>query len=191
MTGQPRGEVSAADLVDVAELGVAVGVLLPLQGLGVGLQAVAEVVEQLADDAVADGEPLLARASASWRVLLQVHRSGDIGSPRVSGAINSSRASRIAGLLSRTFLRPSAEAPDVTGGRGRSVELLQRPLDRRMGDARGPAHATDAAVAERAGLGGGEEPPLPLIEVRQDRGELALQFRVVVHRVIMCDDEKL
>ena len=60
-----------------------------------------------------------------------------------------------------------------------------------MRDARGPTHATDASISEGAGLGGGEEASLPLIEIRQNRGEFALQFQVVAHEVIMCDNEQL
>src|SRR5512135_1121861 len=55
--GPPGSDVSATDLADVSELGVAVGALLPLPHLGIRLEAVTEVVEQLADDAVADGQP--------------------------------------------------------------------------------------------------------------------------------------
>src|SRR4051812_39463949 len=176
----PTGcEVAATGLADVAELGVTVGALLPLVCLGVGLEAVAEVVEQLAGDAVADGESSPGQSLGQLaRALAGPPQGGHGIAPRLGGdqllQRGEDRRAPVADLLAAPT-RP----PDVAGGGRRRVELLQGPADRRMGDPRGPAHATDAAMAERAGLGGGEESPLPLIEVRQDRGELALQFRVV------------
>ena len=43
---------------------------------------------------------------ANWRTLLQVHRRGDSGSPRVVGSTNRSRSARKAGSLSVVFFRP-------------------------------------------------------------------------------------
>ena len=68
------------------ELGVAVGVILALLGLAVGLQTVAELRQEPCHRLMADVMPHLPRASARWRVLLQVHSRGDIGSPRVAGS---------------------------------------------------------------------------------------------------------
>jgi hypothetical protein len=153
----PGGDVSAAGLADVPELGVAVGALLSLARLGVGLEAVAEVMEQLSGDPMADGE---------------------------------SFPSQGLGQLASALAGPPQGRHRVAACLG-GDQLLQGGKDRRVRDARSPAHAADAAIAEGAGLGGGDEPPLPLIEVGQDRGKLALQFGVVVYEVIMCDNEKL
>ena len=71
--------------VDVLELGVAVGMLAPFARLAVGLQAVARLVQQRGHGPWPDGWPCRVSSSASRRVLLQVQRSGDCGSPRVDG----------------------------------------------------------------------------------------------------------
>ena len=54
ITGSPRESCSWTALVDVAELGVAVGVARALERLAVGLQAVAHLLEQLGHGLVAD-----------------------------------------------------------------------------------------------------------------------------------------
>jgi hypothetical protein len=149
------------------------------------------VVEQLADDAMADAEAAPGEGLGQLAgALAGPSQRGHGIAPRLGGYQLLQGGEDRWALVADLLAAPAGSA-DVAGGQRRRVELLQGPLDRRMGYSGGTAHATDAAIAERAGFGGGEEPPLPLVEVRQDRGELPLQFRFVVHRVIMCDGEKM
>jgi hypothetical protein len=53
----PRGDVASAGHVEVAELGVVVGVLLAFKRLGGGLEPIAEMVEHPPDDVIARSQP--------------------------------------------------------------------------------------------------------------------------------------
>src|SRR5512143_1806503 len=91
--GDRLADAGIREVVDLHLLGVPRGLPLP--------PAVLEVADQFlllrvhGDDRPPGGEVAAAGL-----------RRGDIGSPRVSGAISSSRAARTAGLWSRIFLRP-------------------------------------------------------------------------------------
>ena len=137
MTGCPAAWKAATCVVDVAELGVAVGVRAALQRLAVGLEAVPRVVQQLGDRPVADRWPRPVSAAASWRVLLQVHRSGDSGSPRVTGSTRRSRAAASVGSPCRLGLRPPR-----AGGPGPRAPLSSSSTPRVTVD-----HATPVARA--------------------------------------------
>src|SRR4029077_16115526 len=86
--GQRRGHSG----VDVAELRIPVGVVVALLGLAVGLQAVARRIEQFGPRGRLTWCPCACSACASRRTLLQVHRNGDSGSPRVVGSTSASRS---------------------------------------------------------------------------------------------------
>jgi hypothetical protein len=62
------------------------------QSLGVCLQAIAQLVQQLGHQTVADAVTTTPNSWASLRRLLQVQRSADSGSPRLSGSINRSKS---------------------------------------------------------------------------------------------------
>src|SRR5512142_2134659 len=179
------GEIPPADRVDVTELAIAVGVLLALQGLGHRLEAVAQVVEQLTDDAMADGEALPVQGLGQLAGTLagppqRGHRvAAGLGSDQGLQGIEDRR-----GLLAN-LLATAPRAADTTPGVGWGGEFLQRLLDRGVRESGGPADTPDAAVAQAAGLSGGEEPSLPLVEARQNRGELLFQGSIVVHADIM------
>ena len=80
--------------MDVAELGVAVGMLATLVHLGIGLQRVAQAMQQTQHRTRADtSKPWRTRSSASLVDDFDVQRSRDIGLPRVSGYTSSSSAS--------------------------------------------------------------------------------------------------
>jgi hypothetical protein len=139
-----------------------------LARLGVCLETVAEVMEQLADDAMADAEAAPGQGLGQLACALagppqRRHRIAPcLGGDQLLQGGEDRRA-----LVTDLLAAPAGSA-DLTGGQRWCVELLQGPLDRCVGDPRGPTHAADAAIAERAGFGGGEEPPLSLIEARQD-----------------------
>jgi hypothetical protein len=69
--------------VDVAKLGVAVRMILPLLGLAIALETVIEIVKNLGDLIWLTGWFCWPSSLAIVRVLLQIHRRGDSGSPRV------------------------------------------------------------------------------------------------------------
>ena len=69
-------------LVEVPELGVPVRELVPLDRLGVALQAEALCMQQVTDSVRGTLWPWRVSSAASARVDFVVHRSGDIGSPR-------------------------------------------------------------------------------------------------------------
>jgi hypothetical protein len=72
-------------VVEVTELGVAVGMLASLRHLGVGLQRIAETMQQAQHRPPRHREPPRTSSSASFVDDFDVHRSNDIGFPRVSG----------------------------------------------------------------------------------------------------------
>ena len=79
-------------LVEVAELGVAVGVLAALDGLGVGLQGKALLTQQLGHRVRTHPVPRAVSSAARLRVERVVQHSGDRGSPRVSGSTSATNA---------------------------------------------------------------------------------------------------
>ena len=92
--------------VDVAELGVAVGVLGAFEGLAGALQAVPGRAQDRRHRGVAEGGPIAVSSRASVRVDFVVHRSGDSGSPRVSGSMSESKFSSSSGSATSAFFRP-------------------------------------------------------------------------------------
>jgi len=64
---------------------------LPLFGLAVALQTITQVAQILGDLLVADSMVRQTNSPANVLVLLQVHRNGDSGSPRVNGSTNDSK----------------------------------------------------------------------------------------------------
>ena len=77
--------------------------------------------------------------------------------------------------------RPPACGPARLAGPaqrlGAGVQLIHSQGHRRLADPGGPGHQPDPAMAERAGLRAQQQqqPPLPLIQVREDRRELRRQ----------------
>src|SRR5216683_4759374 len=72
--------------VDAGELRIPVGVAVALRGLAVGLQAVPAALSNSATRVRLTWWPCACSAGARRRTLLQVHRNGDAGSPRVKPA---------------------------------------------------------------------------------------------------------
>ena len=94
-------------VVEVAELGVAIRVLGTLELLGGRLQAVAGLVQQPPHRQSLAAWPCPASVADSCRVDLIVQRSGDSGSPRVSGSTRRSNAAPSAGFTVSARLRPA------------------------------------------------------------------------------------
>jgi len=108
---------SAVDFaVQVFELSVAVGMVCSFLGLPVGLQAIAQLAQHPRHHAVAGRVPICCNSAASLRMLLQVQRSGDSGSPRVTGSTSRSRSRSRVGSFATAFLRPPQDAECVPAG---------------------------------------------------------------------------
>jgi hypothetical protein len=113
-------------LVEVAELGIAVGVLGALQGLDRALQPVALLLEQPPDGVVADRMPLRGERLGQLPGDLQVQRSGLSGSPRVSGSTSRSNATSRSGSRSPSRLGPSCWRMRPRGSTGWSSSAAPR-----------------------------------------------------------------
>ena len=156
--------LGGADLPrDVAELRVPIGVLAAFARFDVPLQAVAETVQQLGDHGVAHGvaERLQRDATANVRVLRQVQRSGESGSPGAVGSTSASRSRSNVGLVRRRSLAPPAGLPDPVrrqGGVG-GIQLRQPAADRGRREAGRAGDHGDAAVTQGARLGRRPQPP--------------------------------
>ena len=85
--------------VDVLELRVAIRMRGPLAALADRWQAVTPLVEQTSHGRGTHVPAGVVKAVISFARLLHVQRSGDIGSPRVSGSINPSRAAFTPGCV--------------------------------------------------------------------------------------------
>ena len=119
-------------VVDVPELGVPVGVLASLGGLGVALQAVVGLPQQPPHHLVREPEPFVPQRFRQLRSDFVVHRSGEVGSPRVAGSISASNAAArprlmLLGPLASTA-RPARTPPG--SGTARIVQLGPAPAHR-------------------------------------------------------------
>ena len=168
----PRRLMLAHLVVDIAELGVAVRVLGALDLLGRGLQAVAGVVDGRRTSHSLHRCPRPVSAADSCRVDLIVHRSGDSGSPRVSGSTRRSSAAVSSASTVSARLRP---AP-ARRTRPESVAPLsscphpESPSTCRPGRAR---HHRDPAPPGLTRLHRHPQPALPLIQHRRQQRKLA------------------
>jgi len=114
-------------------------------------------------------------------VLLHVHRSAHIGSPRVVGSTSRSRAARIPGLVSVIGLRPAPgrrtrrTAPSSGGSRSSfwpdTIVLWAIPVCYR--------NCLEPSVAERVRFGSGPESPGSFVQVATE-GFVLLPDRLYV-----------
>ena len=121
----------------MVELRVAVGVIRPLLGLPIPLQAVVQVPQELGDLLVADRVLLRRSVAASVRVLLQVQRRGDAGitaRQRFHQGFQPPRQRRIVHDQQRAAGPRPANPPGGQRGRGQLPDALR---DRHPGQATG------------------------------------------------------
>jgi hypothetical protein len=91
----------------VLELGVAIGMLLPFDGLARALQAVVMLAKQPRDRSCADRVPTRREFVCEFaRALARPAKCGDSGSPRVSGSTSASSSDHSVGSPSSIGLRP-------------------------------------------------------------------------------------
>jgi hypothetical protein len=167
-------------LVEVAELGVSVGMVDALQGLDRALQPVALLAQQPADGVVADRMP------GRGQRLGQLP-GGLAGPPQwavgvAAGAwlhqpIQRPKQTRI-GVAPPLGTLVLADAPPRVG---RLVQLGRAPAHRRPGRLGQPRDPADPAIAQRPGRRAEQQPTLPLGQVRRDQGEGRRQHLIQIH----------
>src|ERR1019366_2793912 len=126
--GITTGRVVRGSVMNMAELGVTVGVRSALQRLGVALQAVPGLMQEPLDQRRRHLESRSTQLSPESRSDFDVHRSGVIGSPRDSGSTRASNASTSPGASTSARLRPPPgprERP-TSGGCGSSSSSRPR-----------------------------------------------------------------
>src|SRR4029453_12515101 len=107
-------------LVEVAELGIPIGMLGALEALTLACRLNPSPFSSRPTVGAETGCPWLVSSSARCRNDLVVHRSGDIGSPRSSGSTSASRPGRAQGPAGRLGLGPPPAAGGAAGGGGRA-----------------------------------------------------------------------
>ena len=176
-----RGEGSGDPVVDVAELGVAIRVLLALDGLGVGLQAVPQRSGQQPPDAVV-GDPVPLASQFPGQI------AGRLGSPpqpghRIAPGLRpGQRVQRIQqrwiGLRERH--PPPAGPARTPRHRVRARLQLLHPGGHRYPRHPGRlGHQRDPAITQRPGLSRQQQTALPLVQMRQDHLELRCQHPLI------------
>ena len=167
--------------VDVTELGITVGVPGPLQRLDVALQAEALLLQQRRHRRRRHLVP--GRGQRSGQV------AGRLGRPP-------QRRLRIPPRLrvhqrQQRVLQPRVSAGDPLAAAAGTARAAQRlaaalqlghaPRHRHRADIRRGRHHLDPAVAQNPRLGAHHQPPLPLIQMREQRGELGRQRLLGIH----------
>jgi hypothetical protein len=174
------GQMLLGLLVEVAELGVTVGMLGALQGLGRPLQPVALLLEQPADGVVAD------------RVALGGERLGQLSGGLAGPAQRAVGVAAGVGLHQPVQCRQQTRigvAPplgtlvlaDAPPRVGRLVQLGCATADRRPGRLGQPRDPADPAIAQCPGRRAEQQPTLPLGQVRRDQGEGRRQHLIQIH----------
>ena len=129
MTGSPPTRAGAGrPRVDVSELGIAVGMVRPFEGLAVGLEAVAHLTQQLRTELKLMRWPSSCKPPAKLRKLLAVHSKGLSGSPRVAGSTKARKSSSKLGSVSVSGLRPApGRRTRPTGGPSVAPQSSAKP----------------------------------------------------------------
>ena len=158
-------------IVDVVELRVAIGTVRSLACLAIGLQTIIELCRSSPTRVRPIVWPMSRRPWLSLRRLLQVHSSGDCGSPRVAGSTSARRSSSSSRPSRSKACDPRrADASALHQDRTRA-QFGQSTSDRAARDARGTHHRNNPAVSRRARLRSHETPPSALVEYRSERLE--------------------
>ena len=173
--GLARAQVLHDLRVQMGELGVTVGVLGALVLLGVGLQAVAHLVQELADGDVADRISLAGELAGKC--------SGRLGRPseRAHGVAPALRLDQLVEGQQQAGLGVDGLRPARTGSSHASshldagVDLPDGPLHRVAAHGRGLGHRGNAATTDKTGDRASHETALALVEVWEHGPEEHLQ----------------
>ena len=157
-------------VVDDVELRVAVGIVGALARLAIGLQAELLLLQQLADDGMADLVPEFVEfsrqpAQALARPAQRRHRiAARVGLDQRVQIVEQTGV-----RFRQRFASPSRTANTTELQRRRRVEFLQAASDRARGDPRDAGNRGDAPMPRRPGFRRSEKPSLPFIQLRQYR----------------------
>src|SRR5512135_2261730 len=126
--------------------------------------------------------PMPWSSSANLRTLLQVHRHGDSGSPRVNGSIISLQVA-LEGGVGRHGLAASASGPTdpIPIGGHRGPQLSPARSDRTPRDPGRPRHSGDAAATDSGCFNCGGQATGPFVEERREHLESGLDLGFVHH----------
>jgi len=179
-------------VVEVAELGVTVGMLAALNGFGVALQGKALAVQQPRDGVRADSVPTAGQFRGQLAGGQRRPAQRRLGVPS-AGRLDQRqqrRQQRRIGFGGR--FAAAARTPSPAQRRPAGLQFghaLRDPRPRRPGRGRDNG---DTPMAQRAGLTGHHQPLLTLIQVRQHRLELRPQdihhIGIDSHYHIMTDE---
>jgi hypothetical protein len=178
----PTGALIGLDLlIDIAELRVPVPVLPAFQGLSVALQAEALLMQQVSDRVGADPVPLLGQ--------LEGQHPQRLGGPP-------QRRHRVTPHIGLHQRQQRRAQPRIKVGRTLAATApAARPPQRllpgfQLGDPTGhsplphpgrPGNSPDTTMPQRPGLRPSHQPALPLIQMREQRRELARQRVLDLH----------
>ena len=178
ITGSPGGQVLAGLVVEVGELGVAVGVLAALDGLGVGLQAEPLLVQQPGHGVRADPVPGRGqlRGQLAGRQRRPAQRRLRVPAPGRLHQRQQRRHQRRVGLRSPSCGPPPARRTRPNGASPASSSAT--PCEIRDRDAPvAPGHRRDPAMAQRPASAAITSRCCTLVQMRQHRLELRPQRR--------------
>ena len=156
ITGSPRESCSK-----VLKLGVAVRVFRPRQGLAIGLQAIAHVVEQFGDHAMADPLALQCRRQLTHALAGPAAGTRDPHGWSAPPAGPSPRAS--SGHARRCASGSRMADAALRGPYGRLAQLPYAAANRPARSSGGPCNRCLATTPGRRRLSGKHQPPHPLV----------------------------
>ena len=171
MAGWPAAWKAARPRLDVLELGVAIGVAGPLAGLGVGLQAEAQALQQPADQLVADREAALGQRPGEM-ALAPAHPQQRRLRIAADRRLRPARSAPPAGRAADSIAGLAAAAARRTRPPRRSLaaaQVGQAAADRAAGNAGGLRYRLHPATARRPRLARREQPSTALVNKRRDR----------------------
>ena len=169
-------------IVDVVELRVTIGIVRPLAGLAVGLQAVIELVQKLADKRAADPMTHVAQALAE---LAQALASPQQRRLRIAPRLRLDQRAQIIEQarirLAQRLATTARPAYPLHIGRFTRAQFGQSTSDRATRDARGTHDRNNPAMSGRRRLGCRETPPSALVQHRRERLKALAYGRFVNH----------
>ncbi len=160
-----QGELQLHRPVQVLKLGVAVRVFRPRQGLAIGLQAIAHVVEQFGDHAMADLVPLALQCHRQLTHALAGPAQRGLGIPTAGRLHQPVQVLAQARVMLDGALPAASRMADAAlrGPYGRLAQLPYAAANRPARSSGGPCNRCLATTPGRRRLSGKHQPPHPLV----------------------------
>ena len=161
-----RGQRHPHAVVEMVELGVAIGMGRPLAGLAIGLQAELLLMQEFTDQGAADPVTLSHQRPRQLRQAFACPSQRRHGVAACAGLDQRQQIGHQHGILRHTLLAPAtvaAHAPQVQQFAG--GHFLQAPPNRARGNPGGARHRGDAAIPSRFGLCCRQYAPRPLVQM--------------------------